>query len=139
MNYRNDGRGEIDSLQNRFTAYLRTAVERYTKHYLDQLHTLWAQEPSHDFQEQLLERAEEPDMLAGLSLMDTTENTALLHALQSLTPRDLEVVLDMVFYDKRPADLAGKLGLSYHGAMAVYYRALKKLRKHMEQEGSHEF
>lgn len=139
MNYRNDGRGEINSLQNRFTAYLRTAAERYRKNYLDRLHTLLAQEPSHDFQEQPLESAEDPDMLAGLSLMDITENEALLHALQRLTPRDLEVVLDMVFYDKRPAELARKLGLSYHGAMAVYYRALKKLRKHMEQEGPYEF
>ena len=46
--------------------------------------------------------------------------------------RDRYVFLDRVL-DKRPFDVIGmQLGLSYKGAAAVYYRAIRKLKKNIE-------
>ena len=66
-------------------------------------------------------------MLAGLPLTDLLENEALLQALSAMTPRDREVLLDLIVYEMKPVELARKLGLSYQGAMSVYYRAKRKL------------
>ena len=79
MTQRNDGRGEINSLQNPFTAYLTVAVRRCKSRYL-------------------------------------------------------EVLLDLIVYEMKPAELAQKLGLTYQGAMAVYYRARKKLLQQLKED-----
>ncbi len=127
MYRRNDGRGEVNSLQNHFTAYLSVAASRFKRRYLEQQNLRLSREPSCDFQDMAMEPAEEPDMLAGLPLTDLLENEALLQALNAMTPRDREVLLDLIVYEMKPAELARKLGLSYQGAMSVYYRAKRKL------------
>lgn len=132
MERRNSGHGESDLQQNRFTAYFEVAATRYKSRYLARWHTVREREPSYDFQEMPQEIGEDPDLLSGLSLMDTFENEACLRALQSLPSRDLEVLLDMVLYDVAPTELGKKLGLSYQGVMSVYHRALKKLRKYLK-------
>ena len=128
---RNDGRGEANSLQNHFTAYLSVAVERFKRRYMEQLNLRLFREPNCDFQETPLESAEEPDMLAGLPVTDLLESEAIFQALRSMTPRDREVLLNLIVYEMKPAELARKLGLSYQGAMSVYYRAKKKLLEKM--------
>ena len=132
MYRRNDGREEVHSLQNHFTAYLSVAVTRFKRRYLERQNLHLSREPSCDFQETALEPVEEPDMLAGLPLTDLLENEALLQALRAMTPRDREVLLDLVVYEMKPAELARKLGLSYQGAMSVYYRAKRKLLEKMK-------
>lgn len=134
MNQRNDGRGEINFTQNRFTAYLLESERRCKNRFLRAQHKLALCEPSYDFQETPIDTAEEIDLLADLSLMDVLENEALYHALRAMAPRDLEVLLDLIVYEMKPAELAHKLGLSYQGAMAVYYRAKKKLFERMKKE-----
>lgn len=134
MTQRNDGRGEINSLQNHFTAYLTVAVWRCKSRYLEDLRKLAVYEPSYDFQETPLDSTEEPDLLSGLPLMDTIENKAVYRALKSMAPRDLEVLLDLIVYEMKPAELAQKLGLTYQGAMAVYYRARKKLLQQLKED-----
>ena len=132
MYRRNDGRGEINSLQNRFTAYLTVAVERCKSRYVEHQNLRLFREPSYDFTETMFEPAEEPDMLAGLPLSDLIESAAILQALRSMSPRYREVLLDLVIFEMTPAELARKLGLSYHGAMSVYYRARKKLLENLK-------
>lgn len=127
MYLRNDGRGEVDSLQNHFTAYLSVAALRFKRRYLAQQALRLSREPSCDFQDTVLEPAEEPDMLAGLPLTDLLESGSLLQALRAMTPRDRQVLLDLIVYERKPAELACKLGLSYQGTMSVYYRAKRKL------------
>lgn len=134
MTQRNDGRGEINSLQNHFTAYLTVAVRRCKSRYLEDLRKLAVYEPSYDFQETPIDTADEPDLLAGLSPMDVVENEALYRALKAMTSRDLEVLFDLVICEMKPAELANKLGLSYQGAMAIYYRAKKKLIQRMKED-----
>ena len=138
MNRRNNGHGEINSLQNHFTAYLTVAVRRCKKKFLDDQYKLALYEPSYDFQETPLDTAEESDLLAGLPLMDVLESEALYRALKSMPPRDLEVLFDLIIYEMKPAELAHKLGLSYQGAMAVYYRAKKKLLQQLKEEEKNE-
>ncbi len=127
MYRRNDGRGEINSLQNRFTAYLTVAADRCKSRYVEQRNLRLFREFSYDFADTSFEPAEEPDMLAGLPLADLIESESLLQALLSMSPRDREVLLDLIVFEMKPAALAHKLGLSYQGAMSVYYRARKKL------------
>lgn len=94
MERRNSGHGENNLQQNRFTAYFEVAATRYKSRYLARWHTVREREPAYDFQEMPQEIGEDPDLLSGLSLMDTFENEACLRALQSLPSRDLEVLLD---------------------------------------------
>ena len=135
MKRRNNGRGEINTLQNHFTAYLTKSVQRGRGRYLEQLHQLATREYSCDFQEHPVETAVTPDLLADLSIWEVVESEALLRALITLEPRDLEVLFALILYGQTPAEVARMLGLSYQGAMAVYYRAKKKLRKILKGGG----
>lgn len=132
MHQHNDGYSDSDSLQRYFTAYLQVAVKRSKGRYLHEQYRIASMEPSCDFQDRLSGAEEEPDLLAGLPSMDVLENERLLRALRSLNARDLETLLDLIVYDMTPAELSRKLGLNYQGAMAVYYRAIKKVRKLLE-------
>ena len=123
MYQRNDGRGEVNSLQNHFTAYLSVAASRFKRRYLEQQNLRLSQAPSCDFQETPIEPAKEPDMLAGLPLTDLLKSEALLQALGTITPRDREVLLDLIVYEMMPAEL----GVSYQGTTSVYYLAKRKL------------
>ena len=135
MYRRNDGRGEVNSLQNHFTAYLSVAVDRCKSRYMERRNLRLFRELSYDFAETLFESAEEPDMLAGLPLTDLIENTVLLQALRSMSPRDLKVLLDLIIFEMEPDELARELGLSYQGVMSVYYRAKKKLLEKLKDGG----
>ena len=82
-----------------------------------------------------METAVTPDLLADLSIWEVVESEALLRALITLESRDLEVLFALILYGQTPAEVARMLGLSYQGAMAVYYRAKKKLRKILKGGG----
>lgn len=135
MYRRNDGCGEANSLQNHFTAYLTVAVDRCKSRYVERRNLQLFREPSYDFTEAVFEPAEDPDMLSGLPLADLIESEVLLHALRSMSPRDRDVLLDLIVFEMKPAQLARKLGLSYQGAMSVYYRAKKKLLEKLKGGG----
>ena len=67
-----------------------------------------------------------------LPLQETIEDSSLLYALEQLDERERYVFLARVL-DKCPFDVLGlKLGLSYKGVAAVYYRVLHKLRRNMK-------
>ena len=74
----------------------------------------------------------EQEVMERLPLWEKIESGALLYALKQLDERERYVFLARVL-DKRPFDVIGvKLGLSYKGAAAVYYRAILKLKKSIE-------
>ena len=69
---------------------------------------------------------------APTTTLAAIESSALLYALKQLDERERYVFLARVL-DKRPFDVIGvQLGLSYKGAAAVYYRAIRKLKKSIE-------
>ena len=74
----------------------------------------------------------EQEVMERLPLWENIESGALLYALKQLDERERYVFLAHVL-DKRPFDVIGvQLGLSYKGAAAVYYRAIRKLKKSIE-------
>ena len=74
----------------------------------------------------------EQEVMERLPLWEKIESSALLYALKQLDERERYVFLARVL-DKRPFDVIGvQLGLSYKGAAAVYYRAIRKLKKSIE-------
>lgn len=62
--------------------------------------------------------------------MEETEE--LLTALKSIKDREQYVFLARVLDEKGFGEIAGKLGISYKGVAAIYYRTGEKLRKRLE-------
>ena len=127
---RNNGQAR-EELQIRFTGYLIQAVRRTQRDYLRALCKYGENEiltevfcaVSQTLEQEVMER---------LPLWEKIESSALLYALKQLDERERYVFLARVL-DKRPFDVIGvQLGLSYKGAAAVYYRAIRKLKKSIE-------
>lgn len=129
---RNNGQNESDILQNQFTAYLMTAIQRRRDEYMRQMwkrlerECLTAEiqaEQSYDPEQEILEE---------LPLLQRLENDALLYALKEISERERHVFLSRVLDEKSFESLASELGLSYKGVAAIYYRAVEKIKKRME-------
>lgn len=127
---RNNGQAR-EELQIRFTGYLIQAVRRTQRDYLRALCKYGENEiltevfcaVSQTLEQEVMER---------LPLWEKIESGALLYALKQLDERERYVFLARAL-DKRPFDVIGvQLGLSYKGAAAVYYRAIRKLKKSIE-------
>ena len=142
---RNNGRAE-EELQIKFTGYLIQAVRRTQRDYLKALYAYSNQETltdtifavSQTLEQEVMERLPavsqtlEQEVMERLPLWEKIESGALLYALKQLDERERYVFLARVL-DKRPFDVIGmQLGLSYKGAAAVYYRAIRKLKKSIE-------
>lgn len=127
---RNNGQAR-EELQIKFTGYLIQAVRRTQRDYLKALYVYSNQETLTDtiF---VVSQTLEQEVMERLPLWENIESGALLYALKQLDERERYVFLAHVL-DKRPFDVIGvQLGLSYKGAAAVYYRAIRKLKKSIE-------
>lgn len=134
---KNNGQSEAEVLQNRFTAYLSSAIIRRRKEYI--LQSVRRQQAeslteapasvSEDIERQILEE---------LPLLMRLENDALLYALKELSERERHVFLSRILDEKSFEELAVELNLSYKGVSAIYYRTVRKIRNKM-QEVEHEF
>ena len=130
MRQRNNGRAE-EELQIKFTGYLIQAVRRTQRDYLKALYAYSNQETLTDTIFAVSQTLEQ-EVMERLPLWEKIESSALLYALKQLDERERYVFLARVL-DKRPFDVIGvQLGLSYKGAAAVYYRAIRKLKKSIE-------
>lgn len=132
---------ENGELQNQFTAYLITAVRRRRREIIRQQIRRKEWEINVDMQEFLLHV--EPQTLLVEDTDDTHvnsfedmcfENEDLEHALQKLSDRDRYVLFSRIVAEHSFEELAAELGVGYKGVAAVYYRALRKLRKELEDE-----
>lgn len=129
MYAKNNGSGENNVIQNRFTAYLLTAIHRKKATYLG----AWNKRRE-------MELPTDPDDI--VSVLDTMansagdvpspfllfENVALEEALQKLSQRDRYIFLAHALYQRDFGDLASELGLTYQGAATAYHRARKKIK-----------
>lgn len=128
---RNSGRGEEEKLQNRFTAYLVTAIHRRKKDYV---HTKSRQRQFESYLEDWQSMlGTESELYDGLPLFTRLENAALVFALEQLGEKELHVFLAHVLDEKSFEDLGNEWGLSYKGAAAVYYRAIRKIKDKMKR------
>lgn len=130
---RNEGKSELDILQNRFTRYLVTAVRRQRLLYIKNRNTRISQELPFEMQENQLLLMTEPDMLEMLPLMQKLENQGLQSAISGMKERERYIFLERVLSDKSIAELSIELGMEYKSVATVYYRTVEKIRKHMKE------
>ena len=135
---KNNGQNEADKLQNQFTAYLSMAIERRRKRYILQTMKQQQMESLTDTPTVSTEYDMVQDILEELPLLMRLENDTLMHALRELNERERYIFLARVLDEKSFEELADGLQLGYKGVAAVYYRALRKIRKRM-QEVDHDF
>lgn len=134
---RNTGRDEGEVLQNHFTSYVSTAIQRRRNEYIQQM---MRQQTSEYLTESLTletsewERQMEQEFFGELPLLAQLENDALLCALKAISERERYVFLSRILDEKSFETLAEELGLGYKGVAAIYYRAIQKIRKRMEMK-----
>ena len=135
MGQRNDGQGEINALQNRFTAYILIALialRRKKRDYLQKKARVETYEYACAFQASQFVRDSGHD---GLLPVTEIEDSALMLALARLTAKERYILFGRVLNDCGYDELAHSLNLRYNGVATAYHRIIKKLKK-MLQEGS---
>lgn len=133
MLFRNDGKGESNIIQNRFTAYLSAAVQRKKVAFLQKQSRIAHFEVSAN----LLGDVPWSKELCIDSSTDETphlELMALELALGKLNQRERYILIGRLLDGRDYAELAKELGLGYKGVTAAYYRALEKLRQELRGE-----
>lgn len=129
---RNEGQEQDEILQNRFTGYLYSAVRRRRAQYIDEkikeeLASSLIDEIVIDSNFDLEEEA-----LKSLPFHMRIQNDKLLSALSQLSDRERYVYLSRILDERDFEGLGTELGLSYKGVAAIYYRAVKKIKKMMK-------
>lgn len=132
MRQRNDGQGEVNALQNRFTAYLLVAVKRQKRDYIQKRNQIKNNEvPIVPEMEETMECCVD-SLMEHLSPMEQMEDMALMDALKCLTAKERYVLFGRLLNESEYETLGGALGLRYSGVAAIYRRVIKKLRKELE-------
>lgn len=126
---RNNGQGEAEQLQNRFTSYLVTAVNRRRKDYTNQRNRRLHMECYLEDEAWHLEFDKQAQ--SNLPLLMQLEDDALTSALKQITERERHVFFSHVLEDKGFEELATELGITYKGAAAIYYRTVQKIKQKM--------
>lgn len=129
---RNNGRNESDILQNQFTAYLMTAIQRRRDEYMRKIWKRLERECLVSEMQPEQGYDSEQEILGELPLLLRLENDTLLYALKKISERERHVFLSRVLDEKSFESLASELGLSYKGVAAIYYRTVEKIKKRME-------
>lgn len=125
---------DTSDLQNRFTAYLLTAVQREKTAYLRKK---WRQEENEiltDFLDNPTLKVVMPNMLENLPLQMQLEDIELLRILEQLSKRDRYILLTKILEDRSLGDLAAELGMRYSSVASAYERAIQKIRKGKEED-----
>lgn len=116
---KNNGQEEWEMLQNQFTAYVSSALQRRKNDYIQQ--ALRRQQPECltadvDLKQ---EYSIEQNIFNELPLFMQLENNALLCALKEISRRERYVFFSRVLDEKSFEVLAKDLGLSYKGVAAI--------------------
>ena len=130
--FRNAGKDPDDVLQNRFTAYLLTAVQRKKTEYVNRM--------NNQAHLRILEECIaidsgfdlEQEALKDIPLQLKLQNDDLLHAITQLSDRERYVFFKRTVDEENYTEIARVLGMSYKSVAAVFYRTLDKLRKIMK-------
>lgn len=130
---RNNGQEEAEKLQNRFTAYLVTAVRRQRAAYMNQKNKLVQMEYLAENESRHFQECMSNDIFDELPLLMQLENDRLFYALKYLNERERYVFLERVLNEVSFEELAAELGLSYKGVTTIYYRTVQKIKKQMKE------
>ena len=124
---RNNAQDEANALQNKFTAYLLTALMRKKRDYRAKQTRLNGYELPVDFQ-----ATQFSDETTGQEVQ--IEYLALVRALNQLTARERYILFERVLGDIEYAELANKLNLQYSGVSTAYHRIIRKLRQALQED-----
>lgn len=129
---RNNGKSETEIIQNQFTAYLATAVQRRRHDYIQQQDRREQMESLTEDFPFMPECSIEQDMFLGLPVLMQLEDSALLLALKELSERERYIFFARILDGKSFETLAEEMGLGYKGVSAVYYRTVQKMKRKIE-------
>lgn len=132
MRQRNNSKDEVFAVENRFTAYLLTALKRTKRDYIEKNTRLESREIPTDFRDSPLADELSHDIEESFPFLLQIENLALIQALSHLTSKERNILLGRVLYGTEYDRLAAELGLRYSGAAAAYHRIIKKLKKELK-------
>ena len=130
MQYKNDGMGESNVLQNTFTSYLTTAVRRERCLYLKRKRTHEAVELTVDI-ETYFDNLMTLDLETYCELREEIAET--LKAIDNLQERERWVFLQRVLKDQDYKAIGKELGVSYFGAATIFSRAMKRLKEELKE------
>lgn len=130
---RNKGQEDAEILQNRFTAYLVTAVNRRKATYVNQKNKQLQRERLMEIGDWNMELTAKQGEFDELPLIMNMENDRLFFALKHLNKKELYVFLERVLNEASFEGLAAVLGLTYKGTTTIYYRTIQKIKKYMEE------
>lgn len=126
MIFRNSGKGESNVLQNQFTRYLKTAIQRKKIDILRERKKVYGHEQYDDTWPEIACLVTE-DVYFKFSA--EFESINLEQILLQVEKRDRYIFYAHVL-DERPfAELADELGMGYKGVAAAYYRVIQKIRE----------
>lgn len=133
---RNDGKSETEVLQNRFSAYVTTAVRRQRKEYLQTKNVVQATEQYLDYElfEPLYRQEEQ--VFEKLPILMQLEDNVLLYALKKLSDRERYLFVSHALDEKDFCELASEYGMHYKGIATAYYRIIRKIKRLMKEAGN---
>ena len=129
--HRNEGHDNDDVLQNKFTAYLLSAVKRRRALYIET--AMRDVKINEAIEGTVADDAFEYDMdyYIDAPVYMKIQNEKLYQALFELSERERYVFFNRVLEEKSMGELAAELGLSYKGVASVYYRTVQRIRNKM--------
>lgn len=120
-----------DAVQNRFTAYLNTALKNNSAKCL-------RSKRLQEERETLFDPLQEPailavdDFTANLPIIHQFENQTLVEQLISAPQQTRDILILKVVYQYTFSQIADMLGLHYKNVSAIYYRFINRLKKKLE-------
>lgn len=142
-----ENKGNENSVQNRFTAYLMSAVKHKRMNYMEKKMRIKEyengsqdslQKSCTDFQEEyhryLIEQS--PWSYAAApnvdELVKALDETKLIRAILELKKRDQDILIARVFQEQDFASIGRELGMTEKQAEMAYYYIVRKIRKELE-------
>ena len=113
---------EQEKLQNRFTSFITTSLNRARIDYLRKEKS--ATRYTYEMEDEKI--ALIPDSSDFMS--ELCDSDSLAYSLKQLDERERYVLISRVIEEKSFEEIADKLGLNYKGVAAIYYRTTAKLR-----------
>ena len=134
MGQRSNDPNEVFVLQNRFTAYLLTALKRKKRDYIKKQTRLGDHELLTDFQSEEYFDDSVHTLKGADQFSCRIEYDALMQALCQLTDKERYILFERILNDCGYEELAHRLNLSYRSVATAYHRIIKKLKKAMWEE-----
>ena len=125
MKFGNSGKGESNILQNQFTRYLKTAVQRRKIDLFHARNRVYGRECYDDSWRDI------PGLITEDIYFNTSaqcDTIGLEQTLYQVEKRDRYIFYAHVLDERTFTELAAELGLTYKGVTAAYYRVIHKIR-----------